>query len=389
MAIDLDNSNQNNKPSQHPFRQAVLRGLAVISPPLFTILIFVWVISTTDSYVLEPVTRWVRNGLVWRMKDIREDLPLEDPSEPIAVLDGPVLLGLGVEFQDELDSGTISGNLRTEFENHGIGLSESATVSAKEKGSRWLITDQTAVYRVRKEADTLNVLEGRTYYGLEDGTFVPQGVYLVVKSKLGNKASKLSGEEIYAGYVESTILLPYYTIPFFLALFILLLYLLGKFMAAGIGRFFWFRFERGIHRLPLVRSVYSSVKQVSDFLFSEPEIEYTRVVAVEYPRKGVWSLGFVTGESMLDIRAAANEPILSVLMPTSPMPVTGFTITVRKSETIDLNITVEQAFQFIVSCGVVVPPQQMQQMRSARDALPAPADSARPAESEQEVVDGG
>lgn len=61
---------------------------------------------------------------------------------------------------------------------------------------------------------------------------------------------------------------------------------------------------------------------------------------------------------MLDIRSAANEPVLSVLMPTSPMPATGFTITVRKSETIDLDITIDQAIQFVVSCGVVVPLQQ-------------------------------
>ncbi|HRX81394.1 MAG TPA: DUF502 domain-containing protein, partial [Pirellulaceae bacterium] len=91
---------------------------------------------------------------------------------------------------------------------------------------------------------------------------------------------------------------------------------------------------------------------------TEREIEFNRVVAIEYPRKGIWSIGFVTGESMADIRAAANEPVLSVLMPTSPMPVTGFTVTIMKSEAVDLNITVDQAVQFIVSCGVVVPKQQ-------------------------------
>jgi uncharacterized membrane protein len=106
--------------------------------------------------------------------------------------------------------------------------------------------------------------------------------------------------------------------------------------------------------------VYSSVKQVTDFIFSERDIEFNRVVAVQYPREGIWSIGFVTGESMLDIRSAANEPVLSLLMPTSPMPATGFTITVRKSETVDLDITIDQAIQFIVSCGVVVPLQQQQ-----------------------------
>jgi len=136
-----------------------------------------------------------------------------------------------------------------------------------------------------------------------------------------------------------------------------MLYLLGKFLAAGVGRFFWMQFERLINRLPVIRNVYSSVKQVTDFMFSEREIEYTRVVAVEYPRKGVWTVAMVTGDSLLDIRSAANEPVMSVLIPTSPMPFTGFTVTVKKSETIDLNITIDQAFQFIVSCGVVAPGQ--------------------------------
>ena len=108
-----------------------------------------------------------------------------------------------------------------------------------------------------------------------------------------------------------------------------------------------------------MRNVYSSVKQVTDFMFSEQEIEYTRVIAIEYPRKGIWSLGLVTGESMADIGAAANEPVLSVLIPTSPMPFTGYTINVKRSEAVDLDITLDQAFQFIVSCGVVVPPQQI------------------------------
>jgi uncharacterized membrane protein len=69
---------------------------------------------------------------------------------------------------------------------------------------------------------------------------------------------------------------------------------------------------------------------------------------------------------MLDIRGAANEPVLSVLMPTSPMPVTGFTVTIKKSEAVDLDLTIDQAFQFIISCGVVVPPHQMQNAMNLR-----------------------
>ena len=130
-----------------------------------------------------------------------------------------------------------------------------------------------------------------------------------------------------------------------------------------MGRYFWNAAERVITQLPIIRTVYSSVKQVTDFFVGESEVnEFQRVVAVEYPRKGMWSVGFVTGESMLTIRGAAEgEPIVSVLMPTSPVPGTGFTVTVRKSETIDLDIPIEQALQFVVSCGVVVPDEEAQQ----------------------------
>jgi len=293
----------------HSFRRAVLGGLGVVFPPLLTILIFVWVVYTTQRYVLEPVTSGLREALVSATSDIRVGLEPSDPSRQTAKVDG------------------------------------------------------------------------RTYQRIGNNrTFIPLAVYEKVEESPGDPPPQ-TGKAYYRRYVDLVYLPRYLTIPFFLSLFIVLLYLLGKFMAAGIGRFFWNRFEHLIHQVPLVRNVYSSVKQVSDFLFTEREIEYTRVVAVEYPRKGIWSLGLVTGDSMLDIRSAANEPVLSVLMPTSPMPVTGFTVTVLKSETIDLNITIEQAFQFIISCGVVVPPHQIEQMRQpAGAALPKPADSDRSAE---------
>lgn len=207
---------------------------------------------------------------------------------------------------------------------------------------------------------------GRYYAKTPDNKFVPLPVYQLVQQRQGAKSLPPTARGIYDRYVELKYLQPYLVVPAFLAVFILVLYLLGKFMAAGLGRFVVGIAERGIHRLPLVRNVYSSVKQVSDFLFSPREIEYTRVVAVEYPRMGMWSLGLVTGESMADIEAAANEPVLSVLIPSSPMPVTGYTINVRKSEALDLNLSIDQAFQFTVSCGVVVPPHQLSRALKAR-----------------------
>ena len=283
----------------HPFRTAVLRGLAVLLPPLLTVVILVWVINTTRLYVLEPVNTGVRESLVWLLSgEIREELPMVDPTK------------------------------RT-------------TVAA----------------------------DGRPYYRVDDGSFVPLAVYERVKHGLVDEPMPQTGKGVYQRYVDLTYLRPYYAIPCFLAIFTLLVYLLGKLIAVGIGGFLGEKLERVIHRLPLIRSVYAAVKQVSDFFLQEKPSKFTRVVAVEYPRHGMWSMAFVTSEGLLAVRAAANEPVLGIFIPTSPMPMTGYALTVLRREVVDLNITVDQAIQFIVSCGLVIPPQDLE--RLAEGEVPA------------------
>ena len=147
-------------------------------------------------------------------------------------------------------------------------------------------------------------------------------------------------------------------IPVFLLVFVLILYLMGTFVTAPLGRVLWSVVESLINRLPLIRAVYGSVKQVTDFMLTDRGPRFNRIVAIEYPRKGIWSVAFVTGEGMLDVQAAANEPVLTVLIPSSPWCATGLTTVVPKSEALDLNITFDQAIQFLVSCGVVVPRHQ-------------------------------
>ena len=285
MTTDTKKPVGRGQPAAHPFRGAMLRGLAVLCPPLLTVLIIVWAINTTKSYFLEPVTGWAREGLVWCLADVQSP-----------------------------------GTKTTTVEN-------------------------------------------RPYHQLDNGERIPQSVYDFME-KHSSRPLPATGEEFYRRYVDLRYLPPYYAIPFFLAVFILLLYFLGKFMAAGIGGIFGNIFERLVLRLPGVRAVYSAVKQVSDFVFTEREIKVTRIVAVEYPRKGIWSMGFVTSEGLAAVYDVAQEPVLTVLIPYSPVPVTGCTIIVRKSECIDLNITFDQACQFIVSCGVVVPPQQLWHMKT-------------------------
>ena len=153
----------------------------------------------------------------------------------------------------------------------------------------------------------------------------------------------------------------------------MLVYVLGKFMAIGIGRFLGDRLEFLIQRLPLIRGVYKAVKQVCDFFFNEKQIQFTRVVAVEFPRPGMWSIAFVTSEGLGDIRAAANEAVLGVFIPSSPMPVTGYALTVLKREAIDLSITIEEALQYLVSCGLVMPQKDLEKLKNRQATAPSRA----------------
>jgi uncharacterized membrane protein len=241
---------------------------------------------------------------------------------------------------------------------------------AAQQGLIWLMADIKYDLPSAKPTDQKVDVNGYVYRRLHNGTYIPEHVYYRVQQSLGADNMPSNGEEIYRYYIDLTVLQPYYAIPLFLTLFILLLYLLGKFMTIDLGSYFTNLLERGIRRLPLVRNVYSAAKQISDFLFSGGEFEFTRIVAVEYPRKGIWQLGFVTGEGLSEVRSAVPEPILTVLIPYSPLPITGCTIIVRKSECIDLNITFDQACEYIVSCGVVVPSLKLEQMRAPPPALP-------------------
>jgi len=205
----------------------------------------------------------------------------------------------------------------------------------------------------------------RQFVPLADGRYVPQSVYRRVRSNPGPAGLPRTAKSMYQRWVEIRFLQPYIAIPAFVAGFLLLMYLLGRFLAAGVGRASWNQIESNILRLPLVQNVYASAKQVTDFMFRESEVEIRRVVGVEYPTKGVWSLAFVTGEGLLGVQQDAGEPVLTILIPNSPMPVTGYTMMVRKSETVAVDLTVDQAFQFIISCGVVVAPHQLPSLMHA------------------------
>jgi uncharacterized membrane protein len=134
---------------------------------------------------------------------------------------------------------------------------------------------------------------------------------------------------------------------------------IGAFLASVMGKTIWHFFERALARIPLFRSIYPHIKQVTDFLLTKKELAFSQVVAVEYPRKGAWSIGLVTGQGIKCVAAAAKKELLTVFVPTSPTPFTGYVIMTPKDETIELNYTIEEALRFVVSGGVITPAKQM------------------------------
>ncbi|MFW6154138.1 MAG: DUF502 domain-containing protein [Planctomycetota bacterium] len=137
---------------------------------------------------------------------------------------------------------------------------------------------------------------------------------------------------------------------------IILVYILGRMVASLLGRSVWRSLEGFLIRLPLIKQIYPTIKQVTDFLIlSDPKVEFSRVVAVEYPRKGLWSLGLVTSPGMRSIQKQSDVGLLTVFIPSSPAPITGYTITVRRDEVIDLPIDIDEALRFTVSGGVIRP----------------------------------
>jgi uncharacterized membrane protein len=142
---------------------------------------------------------------------------------------------------------------------------------------------------------------------------------------------------------------------FFVA--IILIYLAGLLLGNYLGRQVYTRVEALIARIPGFKQVYPHVKQVVDLIFGENAAAkaFSEVVLVQYPRVGIWTLGLVSGNTFEGIRRVTGGETISVFIPTSPTPMTGFVINVLRKDAIKVDCTVEQALRFVITAGVLTP----------------------------------
>ncbi len=269
-----------------------VRGLVVLLPTVLTIFIFATVVQFVNTYLTKPI-----NGTI------------------LTVLDGNSLGWKALEMmdvdplakeyidEDELPKGLLAsiGRGRSLGE---VDSPEALSAIANHREERQTFFKDYKALAIQREK-------------LRDDIPVPQWVGLLIAAVI----------VLFLGYLASGFL----------------------------GRSLITAFDKALTRIPLVRSVYPYTKQLVDFFLSDNDLEFDTVVAAPYPSDGVWAIGFVTGGGLKTVHETLKAPYLSVFIPTSPMPMTGFTVFIEADRLIPLDITVDEALRVTVSAGVLTP----------------------------------
>ena len=157
------------------------------------------------------------------------------------------------------------------------------------------------------------------------------------------------------------------------------LLLTGVFATNIVGQWWLRQGHRVLSKIPIVKSIYSSVKQVSDTLFSSSGNAFRQAVLVQYPRQGSWTIAFVTGKPGGEAAHHLRGDYLSVYVPTTPNPTSGFFLMVPRADVITLAMSVDEALKYVISMGVVAPPMHGAHRRPAERCAPASRPAARTA----------
>jgi uncharacterized membrane protein len=168
-----------------------------------------------------------------------------------------------------------------------------------------------------------------------------------------------------------------FPIPGLGAVLTLLILLVTGFLAANIvGRSAVALWEAMLVRIPVVRPIYSAVKNFTEVIFSDSGQSFKKVLLIEYPRKGIYSLAFQTASRLEEVQYRTAEDVICVFVPTTPNPTSGFIVLVPKKDVIELDMNVDDAVKMVISLGVVVPTWSGNQTGELPFALPA-ADVAK------------
>jgi len=138
----------------------------------------------------------------------------------------------------------------------------------------------------------------------------------------------------------------------------ILIFLVGIIVKSYIGKKFVHVGEMILGKIPFVRSIYIPLKKLAETIFADKSESFRRVVLIEYPRRGLYSIAFVTGASKGEVQTKTKDQMINLFVPTTPNPTSGFYIMVAESDVINLAMSVEEAFALIMSGGIISPPER-------------------------------
>ncbi|MAF49941.1 MAG: DUF502 domain-containing protein [Rhodospirillales bacterium] len=143
-----------------------------------------------------------------------------------------------------------------------------------------------------------------------------------------------------------------------LVVIFVVLTLIGALTAGLLGRWVIHTGERILARMPVVRSIYSATKQVFETVLAQQSNAFRDVVLVEYPRRGIWAIGFITGTTRGEVQHLTEDETVNVFLPTTPNPTSGFLLFIPRKDVVYLDMGVEEAIKMVISGGIVTPPDR-------------------------------
>jgi len=152
--------------------------------------------------------------------------------------------------------------------------------------------------------------------------------------------------------------LPFAVPGFGLLILLIALILIGMIAAGFLGRIMVKMSEQMLARMPVVRNIYSAVKQILETVLAQQSNAFREAVLVEYPRRGMWAVAFITGQTTGEVQNLTAEETVNIFLPTTPNPTSGFLLFVPRTELVPLTMTVEEAIKMVISGGIVTPPDR-------------------------------
>ena len=152
---------------------------------------------------------------------------------------------------------------------------------------------------------------------------------------------------------------------------LVLITLIGALTAGFVGRYVVQLGERLLARMPVIRNVYGAIKQIFETILKQQSTAFRQAVLIEYPRRGIWAVGFITGNTEGEVQNLTADDMVNVFLPTTPNPTSGFLLFVPRGELVNLNMKVEEAIKMVISAGIVTPPDRRPEEQRHVPVVPA------------------